>query len=319
MSTAHPAHQMDPGRVRDPDPLADELEELESVAPRRSRLKAGLRSLARSATASIAALIFVVLVVVALFADQLAPHQPDAMSLQHRMLWPVWSERASDPAFLFGTDSLGRDVLSRLIHASQMTLIVAFAAVLLSGIVGILMGLLSSYFGRWMDTVIMRLADLQLAFPSLMIGLIVMALIGSGVVELVFVIALTQWAYYARIVRSEVIKVREMEYVQAARALGASNFRIIRKHVLPNAMASLLVVASFTLAIAIYYEAALSFFGLGVPPAIPTWGNMLAEARNVLLRNQWLAIFPGVAITLTVLSFNLLGDWLRDFLDVKLD
>ncbi|EWH00353.1 hypothetical protein Q427_19975 [Halomonas sp. BC04] len=198
-----------------------------------------------------------------------------------------------------------------------MTLVVAISAVIVSGLVGIFMGLISGFFGRWMDAVIMRLADLQLAFPSLLIGLIVMALIGSGVIELIFVIALTQWAYYARIVRSEVIKVRETEYVQASRALGAGNVRLIFKHVLPNALASMLVVASFTLAIAIYYEASLSFFGLGIPTAIPTWGNMIADARDVMLRNWWFALFPGLAITFTVLAFNLLGDWVRDHFDVK--
>ncbi len=298
-------------------PNANERKDTQIIAAKRSIWKDTFRSLFRSKAAFGSAIFLLLLFIVALTAQWIAPHDPQAMDITNRMLWPVWSDAASNPAYLLGTDSLGRDILSRLIHASQMTLTVAVSAVIASGLVGIFMGLISGFFGSWMDSVIMRLADLQLAFPSLLIGLIVMSLIGSGVVELVFVIALTQWAYYARIVRSEVIKVRETEYVQASKALGAGNARLIFKHVLPNALASMLVVASFTLAIAIYYEASLSFFGLGIPPAIPTWGNMIAAARDVMLRNWWFALFPGLAITFTVLAFNLLGDWVRDHFDVK--
>ncbi|WP_043515871.1 ABC transporter permease [Halomonas sp. BC04] len=289
----------------------------QEVAPKRSEWKRALRSLYRSKAALASAIFLILMVLIAFTAQWIAPHDPRAVDISNRMLWPVWTEANSNPIYFLGTDSLGRDILSRLIYASQMTLVVAISAVIVSGLVGIFMGLISGFFGRWMDAVIMRLADLQLAFPSLLIGLIVMALIGSGVIELIFVIALTQWAYYARIVRSEVIKVRETEYVQASRALGAGNVRLIFKHVLPNALASMLVVASFTLAIAIYYEASLSFFGLGIPTAIPTWGNMIADARDVMLRNWWFALFPGLAITFTVLAFNLLGDWVRDHFDVK--
>ena len=286
------------------------------AAPERNLLLDGLKELYAAKAAFVSAIILLALVLVAIFANQIAPHAPAAMSLPNRMLMPVWLD-GSNPAFLFGTDGLGRDILSRLIHASQMTLVVAVAAVLLGGFVGVTLGLLSGYYGGWLDSMIMRLTDLQLAFPSLLLGLIVMALIGTGVLELVCVIALAQWAFYARVVRSEMLKIRELEYVQAARALGASDFRILMRHALPNALASVLVVATFSLAQAIYYEAALSFFGLGIPPAIPTWGNMLAVARDIMLANFWAPVFPGIAITITVLAFNLLGDWIRDFFDVK--
>ena len=286
------------------------------AAPERNLLLDGLKELYAAKAAFVSAIILLALVLVAIFANQIAPHAPAAMSLPNRMLMPVWLD-GSNPAFLFGTDGLGRDILSRLIHASQMTLVVAVAAVLLGGFVGVTLGLLSGYYGGWLDSIIMRLTDLQLAFPSLLLGLIVMALIGTGVLELVCVIALAQWAFYARVVRSEMLKIRELEYVQAARALGASDFRILMRHALPNALASVLVVATFSLAQAIYYEAALSFFGLGIPPAIPTWGNMLAVARDIMLANFWAPVFPGIAITITVLAFNLLGDWIRDFFDVK--
>jgi peptide/nickel transport system permease protein len=281
------------------------------AAPERNLLLDGLKELYAAKAAFVSAIILLALVLVAVFANQIAPHAPAAMSLPNRMLNPVWLD-GSNPAFLFGTNGLGRDILSRLIHASQMTLVVAVAAVLL----GVTLGLLSGYYGGWLDSIIMRLTDLQLAFPSLLLGLIVMALIGTGVLELVCVIALAQWAFYARVVRSEMLKIRELEYVQAARALGASDFRILMRHALPNALASVLVVATFSLAQAIYYEAALSFFGLGIPPAIPTWGNMLAVARDIMLANFWAPVFPGIAITITVLAFNLLGDWIRDFFDV---
>lgn len=298
-----------------PDPktikTADQI-----AAPERNLLLDGFKELYAAKAAFVSAIILLILVLLAIFAHQIAPHEPAAMSLPNRMLNPIWLE-GSNPAFWLGTDGLGRDILSRLIHASQMTLIVAVAAVMLGGFVGVTLGLLSGYYGGWLDSIIMRLTDLQLAFPSLLLGLIVMALIGTGVLELVCVIALAQWAFYARVVRSEMLKIRELEYVQAAKALGANDFRILMRHALPNALASVLVVATFSLAQAIYYEAALSFFGLGIPPAIPTWGNMLAVARDIMLANFWAPVFPGIAITITVLAFNLLGDWIRDFFDVK--
>ena len=277
------------------------------------------RSLLASKVALFSLIVLVVLIVLALFAPWIAPHAPGEMSLGNRRLHPIFSDIGkTNPAYLLGTDGLGRDVLSRLIYGARMTLIVAFSSVVLGGFIGVLAGLLAGYFGKWADAVIMRLADLQLAFPSLLLGLVAMALLGSGVVELVFVIALTQWAVYARVVRSEVLKVKQLEVVQGARALGAGKWRILFRHVFPNTVASMLVVASFSLAIAIYYEAALSFFGLGVPPAIPTWGNMLADARDIIFRDFYAPLWPGVAITVTVLAFNLLGDWVRDFFDVRI-
>lgn len=294
-----------------PQPLQDR----QSVAPRRNVLRDAWTSLYESKVALGSAIFLVMIVLIALFASVIAPHNPQAMSLPNRSLEPAWV--SGNWTFLFGTDSLGRDVLSRLFFASQMTLIVALSSVVLGGTIGVTLGVLSGYFGGWLDTIIMRFTDLQLAFPSLLLGLIVMAVIGTGVLELVCVIALAQWAFYARVVRSEVIKIREQEYVHAAVALGAGHARIMLRHALPNAMASMLVVSTFSLAQAIYYEAALSFFGLGIPPAIPTWGNMLAGARDIMLADFWAPVFPGIAITLIVLAFNLLGDWLRDFFDVK--
>ncbi len=305
--------------LRDPvPPLAGSADQ--TLAHSRETLtQRALRSLLASKVAMFSFFVLFVLIILAVFAPWIAPHPPGEMSLTNRRLFPIFSETGrTNPAYLLGTDGLGRDIVSRMIYGARMTLVVAFSSVILGGFIGVMAGLLAGYFGKWIDAVIMRLADLQLAFPSLLLGLVAMALLGSGVVELVIVIALTQWAIYARVVRSEVLKVKELEFVQGARALGAGKWRIIFRHVFPNTVASMLVVASFSLAMAIYYEAALSFFGLGVPPAIPTWGNMLADARDIIFRDFYAPLWPGVAITITVLAFNLIGDWIRDFFDVRI-
>lgn len=316
-NAADPNHPMDPlAPEHATDALLDDDTPEQIIAIRRNPWKVALNQLIASKAALISALFIIMLIMLAVFANYIAPHDPQAMSLVDRMLPPAWNPEG-DMRFLLGTDGQGRDILSRIIHASQMTLLVGLASVTLGGVVGVTLGLLAGYFGGWLDAILMRFTDLQLAFPSLLLGLIVMAIIGTGVLELVCVIALAQWAFYARVVRSEAIKTRELEFVQGAITLGASNVRILLQHILPNCVASMLIIASFSLAMAIYYEAALSFFGLGIPPAIPTWGNMLAGARDIMLSNFWAPVFPGIAITLTVLAFNLLGDWARDFFDVK--
>ncbi len=283
----------------------------------RGSIRRVLRSILRSGTATIACIILLTIAFAAIVGPSIIPHPVNALNLGARFVPPAWSEGGTI-TYLLGTDQQGRDAFSRLVVGARMTLIVALCAVLVGGSIGFLMGLIAGYVGGRTDAVIMRLVDLQLAFPSLFIGLVAMGLLGAGVVQLILVIAITQWADYARIVRGEVLKVRATPYVDGARALGLSHFRILRLYITPNVMSSLVIVATFSLAVAIYYESALSFFGLGVPPSIPTWGNMLSQARDLMLRAPWLAIFPGLAITLTVLSFNLLGDWLRDYLDVKL-
>jgi len=290
---AHPART----RFDAPPPLAESADQ--TLAHSRETLsQRAMRSLLASKVAMFSFFVLFVLIILAVFAPWIAPHDPAQMSLTARRLFPVFSETGrSNPAYLLGTDGLGRDLVSRMIYGARMTLIVAFSSVVLGGFIGVMAGLLAGYFGKWVDAVIMRVADLQLAFPSLLLGLVAMALLGSGVVELVIVIALTQWAIYARVVRSEVLQIKQLEFVQGARALGAGKWRIIFRHVFPNTVASMLVVASFSLAMAIYYEAALSFFGLGVPPAIPTWGNMLADARDIIFRDFYAPLWPGIAIT----------------------
>ena len=291
-------------------------------APAAPRRRAGTwvrawRSLLRSKLALVSVVVIFVLGVVAVSGESPPLHPPPHQHLRSRFRPPAIA--GGQIGFPFGTDGLGRDILSRLIVGARISLFVGLSSVVLGGLLGVTLGIVAGYFGGWVDLAIMRLVDLQMAVPTMFIGLFAMALLGTGLTELIIVIAIVQWAYYARVARAEALRIKEMEYFQAARALGVRTGRIMLRHVLPNAIGPVLVVASFSLSTAIFYESALSFFGVGVPPNIPTWGNMLADARNVLLLTMWYPVFPGLAITVTVLAFNLLGDWLRDFFDVTLD
>ncbi len=256
--------------------------------------------------------------VAAVFGSWLAPFDPNRQNLVLRLADPM-AAGPDGSTFWLGSDALGRDVLSRLLYGARVSLTVGFAAIAVGGTIGIIAGLLSGYFGGWVDDLIMRLGDIQLAFPFILLAIMFLVVLGSGVWNLILVLGIGQWVTYARIVRADTLSLREKEFVEAARALGDSTPSIIFRTILPNILAPLTVIASFNVASVILSEAALSFLGLGVPPEVPTWGSMLAESRDTLLANKWwLAVFPGVAIMLTVLSFNILGDWLRDFLDPRL-
>ncbi|NNF38032.1 MAG: ABC transporter permease [Gemmatimonadetes bacterium] len=256
--------------------------------------------------------------IAAAFGPWLAPLDPNRQNLLLRLADPM-NAGPDGSVFWLGSDALGRDVLSRLLYGARISLTVGFAAIAVGGTLGIVAGLLAGYFGGWVDDVIMRLGDIQLAFPFILLAIMFLVVLGSGVWNLVLVLGIGQWVTYARIVRADTLSLREKEFVEAARALGDSTPSIIFRTILPNILAPLTVIASFNVASVILSEAALSFLGLGVPPDVPTWGSMLAESRDTLVANKWwLAVFPGVAIMLTVLSFNILGDWLRDFLDPRL-
>jgi peptide/nickel transport system permease protein len=263
----------------------------------------------------------VLLSLCALLANVIAPADPNRQNLILRLQPPMTEAQIAGHSFRFilGSDGLGRDVLSRLIYGSRVSLMVGLAAVMLGGFLGILFGVLGGYFGGFADDVIMRMADIQLAFPFILLAIMVLVILGPGLVNLVIVLAIGQWVVYARIARGETIAQKRRDYVESARAIGVQNGRILSRAILPNILAPLVVIASFNVAAVILSEAALSFLGLGVPPEMPTWGGMLAESRDQLLGGYWwLAVFPGVAIMLTVLSLNILGDWLRDFLDPRL-
>lgn len=276
-------------------------------------------SLLRTRWPILALFILSCMIFLAIFGPSLAPKDPNRLTLRARLLPPFQENKQGEVEYWLGTDALGRDVLSRLIYGARVSITVGVVAVCIGGTLGTLLGLTAGYFGGRVDDVIMRLADIQLAFPFILLAIMVLVVLGAGVLNLVLVLGIGQWVTYARISRGETMSQREKEYIEAARSIGASHVRIMFRGILPNILAPLIVIASFNVASVILAEASLSFLGLGVPPTVPTWGGMLAESRDQLLANRWwLAVFPGVAIMITVLSLNILGDWLRDFLDPRL-
>lgn len=277
------------------------------------------RSLLRARWPIAAVVILALVALMAIFAPQLAPKDPSRQNLILRLTKPFTGNQEGVIEFPLGTDHLGRDVLSRLIYGARISLSVGLVAVVIGGLLGTTLGVISGYLGGAVDDVIMRVADIQLAFPFILLTIMVLVVLGHGVLNLVLVLGIGQWVTYARIARGQTIAEREREYVAAARCIGASNWRIMLRSILPNILAPLIVIASFNVASVILAEASLSFLGLGVPEEVPTWGKMLADSRDQLLGGSWwLAVFPGVAIMLTVLALNILGDWLRDFLDPRL-
>jgi peptide/nickel transport system permease protein len=277
------------------------------------------KSLWRAKWPLLAIAILLVVTVAAFFGPALAPRDPNRQNIIARLQPPFTPSRSGELEHVLGTDGLGRDILSRLIYGARISLFVGLTAVVIGGTLGTLLGMMAGYFGGRTDDIIMRITDIQLAFPFILLAIMFLVVLGPGIINLVLILGIGQWDTYARIARGQTISQREKEYVEAARALGARPMSILLKTILPNILAPLIVIASFNIASVILSEAALSFLGLGVPPTVPTWGGMLAESRDQLLAGRWwLAIFPGVAIMATALSFNILGDWLRDFLDPRL-
>ena len=260
-----------------------------------------------------------IIIAIAIFASQLAPFDPNKNNIMERVAPPLTLDKQGNMKYLIGSDALGRDSFSRLIFGAQVSLIVGFSAVLVGGILGTALGVYAGYYGKWIDDIIMRLADIQLAFPFILLAILFLVVLGEGLINLIIVLGIGQWVTYARIARAQTISQKEKEYVEAAKALGVNNFSIMFASILPNIFAPLIVIASFNVASVILAEAALSFLGLGVPPQIPTWGAMLAESRDhIFAKRWWMPFFPGMAILLTVLAFNIVGDWLRDYLDPRL-
>lgn len=276
-----------------------------------------LARLARRRTALFGLVVVVAVGCVALLAPWLSPFGPLEQEISERLRAPGWQD-AAGRVHPLGTDHLGRDILARIIHGSRVALIVGFAAVAISGVLGMTIGLVSGYFGGRVDDLFMRLADIQLAFPFILLAIAVIGVLGPSLQNIIIVIGVSSWVVYARVVRGEVLSLREREFVQAAVALGSRDWRILVRHVLPNAFTPWLVVATLDMARVIVVESALSFLGLGVQPPTPTWGGMLADGRVYLSTAWWLATFPGLAILVTVLGINLLGDGLRDTLDPRL-
>ena len=276
-----------------------------------------LPRLIRSKAAFISAIVLLLVAVAAVAAPEITPNDPFSIKLIQRLKPPGYVDSAGSTYWL-GTDTLGRDVYSRVVYGARVSLVVGLSAVLISGTVGLLLGLLSGFFGGWVDDIIMRVADIQLSFPTILLALAIMAVLGGGLDKLILVLGLTGWVQYGRIVRGQVLSIKQEEFVLAARATGERNWRIVFQHILPNIWSPIIVIASFSVATNIVAEASLSFLGVGVPPSIPSWGTMLADGRQYIGLAEWLTIPPGLAISLTVLSINILGDWLRDFLDPRL-
>ncbi len=294
--------------------VAPEIDPLVVVDARpQSQGRIVLRRFLRHRLAVAGAVVVVLLCASALFANLLAPHDPTLLETKLRFREPF-----SDLRFLLGTDELGRDTLSRLLYGGRVSLAVGLVAMLTTVVTGLVIGLVAGYYGRWVDDLLMRFVDTMLCFPQVFLLLVVAAFVPPTLLSISLVIGLTSWMEVARIVRAEILHLREQDFVQAARALGASGARIMFRELLPNAIAPVLVAATLKVATAVLMESYISYLGYGIQPPLASWGNMLTNAQGYFDTVPFLAILPGAMITLTVMSFNFLGDGLRDALDPRL-
>ncbi len=263
------------------------------------------------------AILLIFLVIPAIFADWVAPYDPvDGGSLKERLLAPVGFEGGTW-AHPLGTDRLGRDMLSRIIHGARISLAVSLVSIFVGGLVGTTLGLLAGYFGGWWDHIIMRMVDVKLSLQSILIALVLVAIFGPSFGTVILVVALLLWTRYARLVRGETLALKSKDFVLRAKVSGCSTFRIITRHIFPNVVNTIIVLATLEIGQVILLESTLSFLGAGIPRPNPAWGLMVADGRGLIVTNWWVFFFPTMAIVLTVLSMNLLGDWLRDRLDPK--
>lgn len=286
--------------------------------PRRSQTQLVLRRLILKPGAIFSLIVLGVFLLFALIPDLFAPHDPYAQALARRLKPPAWADKGIEGYWL-GTDQLGRDIWSRIIHGARITLIVSASAVMIAAVLGIAAGLAAGFLGGRTDAVVLRLIDMQLAFPVVLLVIAIVAVVGSSVINLILLMGIAAWPRFARIVRGAVLSVRTLEYVDAARSIGGSRLRVITNHILPNILSAIIVYASFELARMILLEATLSFLGLGIQPPSPTWGGMINDGRGYLSLSWSVSLFPGIAIALLILAFNLLGDELRDALDPQLN
>jgi peptide/nickel transport system permease protein len=299
------------------DTLTMDVGEVVPSVERRQDVRRLARELVRNKAALVGLAILLVVTAGAVLAPVVSPADPLLQDVSVR-LKPPTLEGGDGQAHLLGTDHLGRDILSRLIYGARISLAIGISAVAVAGTLGTLIGLVAGYRGGRVDDLCMRLTDTMLAMPFILLALAVIAVLGSSLRNIIFVLGITSWVSYARVVRAEVLTLRTREFVAAAQALGGQGTRIIFRHLLPNVLTPVIVIATLEVARMIILESALSFLGLGVQPPTPTWGGMLADGRAYLSTAWWLATFPGLCIMLSVLGINLLGDWLRDVLDPRL-
>jgi peptide/nickel transport system permease protein len=288
-----------------------------AVVRQRGRARSRLwRTLVRgSGVFNIAFLLLLVLT--AVFAPLLSHYDPTVSDVTQRLHPPAWVPGGSR-AHLLGTDQLGRDVFTRLIYGSRISLIVGTTTVAMSSVLGSALGLLAGYYEGALGAVLMRIADIQLSFPFLLLAIAIAAVLGVGLLNVILILGVAGWVSFGRLTRGQVLSIKQKDYVEAARAVGAGGPATILRHILPNVVTPIIVIATATVANNIVVEASLTFLGLGVQPDLPSWGNMLASSRDYLNVGWWMSVFPGLALTLTVLTVNLLGDWLRDYLDPTL-
>ena len=275
---------------------------------------ASIRRLLRLKWGLAAALVMLGIVASAVCAPWIAPHDPVTVNIQHRMVPPAWMDGGTHE-HLLGTDQIGRDLLSRVIYGGRVSLVVGVAAVVLAATLGVLLGLAAGYFRRAVDTVIMTVLNVMLSFPFVLLALAVIAVLGPSLTNMIIVLGVTNWPLYARVIRADTMTIREREFVTAGRALGMSHARLVFRQILPNLVSAIVVIATLDVARVIILESFLSFLGLGIQPPTPAWGNMLGEGRVYMLNAWWIAAFPGLAIFITTLAINLMGNALRDWLD----
>lgn len=282
----------------------------------KSRISKWGKLLLASKTGTLGFVILTIVTLTAIFAPWIAPYDPGEQHIADMLAPPFWMEGGS-MKYMLGTDNLGRDLLSRIIYGSQVSVIVGLFSVVVAGVIGMTIGLLSGYYGGWLDNFFMRLVDSFLAIPSILFTLVILKLTGPGLMTLIVVLGITNWVVYARVIRSEVLSLKEREFVRAAKSIGVRNWRIMVNHLLPNVFSSFSVIATLSMATTIIAEASLSFLGLGIQPPAISWGGMLSTGRDYLATNWGLATFPGLAITITTLGIIFLGDWLRDIFDPR--
>ncbi|RHW39548.1 ABC transporter permease [Lysinibacillus yapensis] len=275
-----------------------------------------LRLLLKSKTGTFGFIIVFAVILVALFAKSLAPHDPKMINPAMMLKPPVWVDGGSS-LHILGTDNLGRDILSRIIYGSQISLAVGISSVAFAGVIGVFVGLVAGYYGGFIDNILMRLVDSFLAIPTILFALVFLTIFGPSVPTLIVVLGITNWVQYARLVRGEVLSIKEREFVKAARSIGVRDCKIILRHLLPNVISPFIVISTLSVATTIILEASLSFLGLGIQPPTISWGGILSDGRDYVATSWWLATFPGMAITITVLAIIFLGDWLRDVLDPR--
>jgi len=301
--------------TRQRTPTADSLLDVEHTLT--DRLAYMGRFLWRDKSGVIGLLMFLSVVFAAVFAPVIVPYDPLDQNLRSAKLPPAWYEEGSMEHIL-GTDNLGRDLLSRLIYGARVSLTVGFVGVLIAGSLGLVFGALAGYLGGRVDAAIMGVVNLVLALPYLLFVVVIAAILGRSLINVILIFGITDSPIFARVTRGEVLRLRQSGYVESAISAGAGTTRIIFDHIIPNLIGPLITLATFEMSAMIFYEAGLGFLGLSVPPSIPSWGNMLAAGRKYLTSSPWIAMWPGLAIMYTSLSMNLLGDWLRDVLDPRM-